>query len=190
MIREFKGHSDTVEAVIFSFDAKTVISAGQDGTIKTWDVATGQIKSSLTVPGPVSALALSRDGRFVAGSITRPDEKHFDVLVWRVRDWHAVQDIDIQERANSLSFNRDGNHVATAMWGSSEGTVWNVESGKSLFKFSSPLDQGIRGISYSPDGNYIAAGKESGTPFLIDSSTGEIICEFGKSPAPSEHRKE
>jgi WD40 repeat protein len=190
MIREFKGHSDMVEAVIFSHDAKMLISAGEDGTIKTWDVATGQIKSSLTAPGPISALALSRDGQLVAGAITRPDKQHFNVLVWGVRNWQVAQTIDIPDRGKSLSFNRDGNHVAIAMWGRSEGTVWSIESGKFLFKFLSPLDQGIRGISYSPDGNYIAVGQEPGTPFLINSSTGEIVREFGKCSAPRERRKE
>jgi WD40 repeat protein len=179
MLQEFSGHDDVVEGVIFSPDARIVISAGHDRTIRKWDVTTGRLNSSFQAPGPVSALALSRDGQFVAGGITRSDGKHLAVL-WRVDDWQEVQIIEITGRANSMSFSPDGKRLAVALWGGGGG-IWSVETGKASFK----LDQGIgiRGISYSPDGNFIAVGGE--TLFVINAGNGEIVREFGKCQLPS-----
>ncbi|MFM6254394.1 MAG: WD40 repeat domain-containing protein, partial [Dolichospermum sp.] len=43
----FKGHSDSVTAIAFTPDGKTVISGSDDKTIKTWDLETGEIKMTL-----------------------------------------------------------------------------------------------------------------------------------------------
>jgi len=42
IIRTFSGHTDMVNSVSFSPDGKQAISGSNDGTIKLWDIATGQ----------------------------------------------------------------------------------------------------------------------------------------------------
>ncbi|MFM6271343.1 MAG: WD40 repeat domain-containing protein, partial [Dolichospermum sp.] len=39
-----KAHSDSVTAIAFTPDGKTVISGSRDNTIKAWDLKTGEVK--------------------------------------------------------------------------------------------------------------------------------------------------
>src|SRR5262249_13886807 len=66
----FEGHTDTVFAVKFTADGKHLTSAGTDRTVRIWDVATGQQKTSIAHPGPVYGLALTPDGGAVAAVCT------------------------------------------------------------------------------------------------------------------------
>ncbi|MFM6724731.1 MAG: WD40 repeat domain-containing protein [Dolichospermum sp.] len=42
-----KAHSDSVTAIAFTPDGKTVISGSRDNTIKAWDLKTGKEKFTL-----------------------------------------------------------------------------------------------------------------------------------------------
>ncbi|MFM6310523.1 MAG: WD40 repeat domain-containing protein, partial [Dolichospermum sp.] len=59
-----KAHSDSVTAIAFTPDGKTVISGSRDNTIKAWDLKTGEVK--LTFEGHndwVNAIAVTPDGK-------------------------------------------------------------------------------------------------------------------------------
>src|SRR6202167_3466909 len=60
----FRGHRDHVQSVAFSPDGKQIVSGSRDGTVRIWDIETGQ-----TVVGPfeghtdwVNSVAFSPDG--------------------------------------------------------------------------------------------------------------------------------
>ncbi|MHB8629170.1 MAG: WD40 repeat domain-containing protein [Aggregatilineales bacterium] len=42
LIRQFKGHQNSIKSVAFSPDDKFILSGSDDGTARLWDVATGQ----------------------------------------------------------------------------------------------------------------------------------------------------
>ena len=41
-IREFKGHTESVNHIVFSSDKKTIYSLSSDETIRAWNTKTGE----------------------------------------------------------------------------------------------------------------------------------------------------
>ncbi|MEQ1654340.1 MAG: WD40 repeat domain-containing protein [Nitrospira sp.] len=187
LIRELKGHSDVVNTVLFSTDASLVFSGGLDGTIRSWEITTGEMKSSTTVPGQISTLALSPDGALITGAVHRYGPSRSEILVVRVRDWRELHTIKSTHPVDSLAISRDGKYVTGAGSGDYEGHVWSLDTGKWVLTFTSQSGTPFRGLSYSPDGRYLVAGRQLKTPILISTATGETIREFGKCSMPSSH---
>jgi len=62
-----EGHTDRVNAIVFSADGRTLASGSNDHAVKLWDVAGG--KAIRTLQGHtdlVSSVAFSPDGRILA----------------------------------------------------------------------------------------------------------------------------
>ncbi|MFM8004508.1 MAG: WD40 repeat domain-containing protein, partial [Dolichospermum sp.] len=61
-----EGHSDSVDAIALTPDGKTVIAGSGDGTIKVWDLETGEIEFTLEGHNnSVNAIAVTPDGKTV-----------------------------------------------------------------------------------------------------------------------------
>jgi WD40 repeat protein len=56
----------SIDAIAISADSKTLVTGGADKTIRTWDLATGQLEMSLKADsGRIIAIAVSPDGKTV-----------------------------------------------------------------------------------------------------------------------------
>ncbi|HPS05867.1 MAG TPA: caspase family protein, partial [Tenuifilaceae bacterium] len=65
LIRIFEGHTGGVKSVQFSPDGKYIVSASADGSIKLWDIATGEcLITRYDVPNSDDWVAVTPDGRF------------------------------------------------------------------------------------------------------------------------------
>jgi cytochrome c len=64
--RVLEGHQQNVNGVAFSPDGRSVISAGYDLTLRIWPLAGGS-PTIVTLPTPLNAVAVARDGEIVAG---------------------------------------------------------------------------------------------------------------------------
>ncbi len=148
-----KGHTAPVTGVVFARTADSLLTAGQDATIRQWDVATGKEKGVLSSNvGSVTALAFSGKRVAVAGS---------QGLAVRQRDGSFVKCDGHDGDVRSLSFNADGTRLATA---SMDGTIrlWDTEDGNELHCFRGHLNAAWA-VAFGPDGGVVYSGGQSGT---------------------------
>ncbi|KAI9029391.1 Utp21 specific WD40 associated putative domain-containing protein [Hyaloraphidium curvatum] len=66
VVREFRGHRNRLTDVCFSPDARTVVSASMDGTIRCWDVPTGFLVDLCAPSAVCTSLSFSPRGDFLA----------------------------------------------------------------------------------------------------------------------------
>ncbi|MEX2114336.1 MAG: protein kinase [Pirellulales bacterium] len=79
------GHSGWSNQIDFSPDGHTMVSAGDDGTVRLWDVRTlqqiGVLHSSKDEPEKVESVALSPDGQTLAAAVGGPERSGL-LLTW------------------------------------------------------------------------------------------------------------
>ena len=164
------GHTADVYDVAYSPDGGTVATGSADGTVRLWNVATGQLSSTLTGHGrAVRAVAYSPDGGTLAtGSIDRT-VKLWDVATGQLQHSFARH----PQAVLAVAYSRDGGTVAT---GSADGKarLWDVATGH-LSKVLIAHKQPVHTVAYSPGGGTLATGSADGTVVLWDVATGSLL---------------
>ena len=66
VIRSFRGHTARITDIGISADARWLLSASEDTSVRVWDVPTGRCIEWMEFPESVTSLSLSADGRILA----------------------------------------------------------------------------------------------------------------------------
>lgn len=153
-----KAHGGAVTALVYMPDGRTLVSAGSDGTVRTWNAATGQGLASLTGhPGAIRALAASHDGKWLAagGSGTA-------VIVWNAATGAVAHTLSTRfGEVESVAFSKAGGRLAI---GGNDAMIewWNVSSGQRLATVAGHV-RNIDALAFSPDGSRFASGGDGTT---------------------------
>ena len=151
-------HRGAVRAASFSTDGTRLATAGEDGTVKLWDVATlqklGEHDSHETL---VWSVAFSPTGRIVAtGSADNT------IALWDIQTDETARLTghfsapSTMDGVYSIAFSPDGSLLAS---GAADRTVrlWDVERRLPLVVFAGHTDE-VRSVAFSPDGAVVASG--------------------------------
>jgi len=77
-VRRFNGHSDRITDLQISTDARWLLSASMDGTLRVWDIPASAILQVLDLGAPVTSLSLSPAMEMLA--TTHPE--HNSIFLW------------------------------------------------------------------------------------------------------------
>lgn len=159
------GHRTAIRGVAFSPDDRRLVSVSPiDGSMRVWDVKSGQYVSILRV-GKHRTAIYSPDGTWLltAGGDSAP-------RLWQVGDWDTSVELKHPSTVLSAAFSHDGKRVATADL-SNNVRVWDVTTGGLLSVAAAYgwRTDGMLPPSFSPDGGRItAAGFDDGIMPLWD----------------------
>jgi WD40 repeat protein len=167
-LRTLKGHAGKVFSVAFSPDGSRLASGSNDGTIKIWDTASGQVQRTLKGHSrEVWRVAFSPDGsRLASGS----DDG--TIQVWDTASGQVQRTLTAHsDKIWRVAFSPDGSRLAS---GSADGTikVWDVDRGQEMPKLRVNTGQAgeVWSVAFSPDGSRLAAGSADGTIKVWDAA--------------------
>jgi WD40 repeat protein len=116
-----EGHSSSVAAVAWAPDGTRVITGGEDGTARVWDVETGETAWRLAHPGRVASVSFSKDGRQALTGDRGDWEELKSYSETRLWDLDSGQLLRTFEGGFKCEFSADGTKVRTT-----DGTYLNV----------------------------------------------------------------
>jgi WD40 repeat protein len=177
-IRTLTGHDDRVTDVAFAPDGQSAATAGEDGAIRTYDLATGDLLASFDAQSAVNAVAFSPNGNRLVWGEADGDVKLADldpngISVVRAFNGHTAA-------VNDVAFSPDGTQILT---GSNDrrALLWNVADATVLRDFGHDL--GVNAVAFSPaDPTMVATGSEDETILIWNTTSGaELLTLAGHS---------
>lgn len=161
---DYIGHRGRVTSVALNAARALIASGGANGLVRVWDLASvAPTKHFMRHPaGPVEAVALSPDGRWVASAAD-----YFGRL-WSTRDGSLAGEVTVNGTALAVAFAPDSTRWAV---GDSAGNVFFAVNGERGFAGSVRAQGAVRAIAFAPDGRTFASGDETGHVELWDAAT-------------------
>lgn len=155
LIKTLEGHKDGVLALAFSPCGKFLATAGEDNTIRLWDIPDGiEIQAIEAHQGDIKALAFNPEGDFFASASWDKTIK-----LWKTADCSTIAEAAGHEGpVNSLAFSPDGKALYS---GSDDGTIKVFGCpGCSLKKTINPGIGDIKAVAVSAGGLLAVGGSE------------------------------
>ncbi len=149
------------------------LTVEQPARVGVWNVTEGQEWRSRTIPGPLSASAVSRNGRFLATG-------HYEgsIYLWNLSSGQVRSNsIARPGYATSLTFSPDGRFLAAAVFAAGVVRVWDVPSLQR--RVDVPHREEISVAGFSPDAKrLVTAGGGANALRLWDVATWQQLITF------------
>lgn len=151
-----RGHKADVYSVTFSSDGQWLASGGKDGTVRLWNVRTGElVRAFLGHQSEVNTVVMVSETALASAS----DDG--TVRIWDIRSGRQITILDAKDgKVFGLAASADGQLLASDGAGGRI-HLWDLESGTRLWT-SDAHPHRVQSLSFSPDGRSLVAGYQDG----------------------------
>lgn len=182
-LHTLNGHSNSVEALVFSHDGKTLVSGSIDRFIKFWDVSTGKPVTALRADGQIECLASFPKGDKRIASGGSASGNTFPIALWDVVNKKKIATTLGKDygRVLSIAISPNGKTIATGslIWSRPRccrTDLWDAKSDKRLVTLTAKAP--VPSLAFSPDSTMLATaeGLEEGNNVkLWDATSGKRL---------------
>jgi WD40 repeat protein len=172
-LHTFSAHTGAVTAVALTPDDQRAISASDDGTLRVWNLGSGQPLANIQTPAPVTAIAMNADGKKIL--VSGPDGVVRNYALVQVQGQNQLQLVQEgtghAQGVTSLALLPDGR---SAFSGSLDKTVkrWLAAGAAPRFNLTGHQAH-IYGLAFSPDGARLASASADKTVKLWNTTDGK-----------------
>jgi WD40 repeat protein len=158
-VRTLDGHSGAVVAVAFHPNSRQAISASSDGTLRLWDVLSGeeQRRADMDSSHAPNAVAFTSDGALFCSV-----HQNGELLVWHTLTLDRMQRHALDEQAlNAVAISPDDEFVAV---GGKSGKIMLMPlKRRGLARQLSGHTDAVNSLAFSPDREWLASASADGT---------------------------
>ena len=154
-VKLLTGHTSYVNALAYSPDGETLISGGDDSTLRIWDTHTGELLHTLEEhEDRIKDIAFSPDGKmFGSVSAVSVSASETIFILWDAHTRQLLHNFDYGEVGlpDCLAFSSDSKWIAAGI------SVWDVSTGESVGRIAT---YNPTSIAFSSDGITLATGSD------------------------------
>jgi WD40 repeat protein len=184
------GHKSKSNAVVFMPDGKRIISCGFQEPSILWDIASGQQLQKFASPNPAmtgsNGFAISSDGRWLATShgVYETADGHLDCFFLDKANNDNPEDDWLLGNSHmyGIAFSNDDKLLAASTVLQGHIGLLDTSNWEVIAHVHSP-DSPYISLSFSPDGEYLAAGDDNGKVELWNVNPFKLIAVLGRHAA-------
>jgi WD40 repeat protein len=154
LIRTLTGHLGKVRAIAFSADGQTLVSGGEDGSVRVWNADGTVVQTMATAGDRITEVALSPNGQRVA-AIAGETLNLWSANGQSLEDWQGQK-----HKILKVAFSPNGNQIVTAD-ADHVLKLWDL-NGTEIATLKGHLNP-IETIAFSADSGRLMSASEDGT---------------------------